>query len=100
VKWDDRDGGFEEVSGARLYFEISGRGEPVVLVHAGIADHRMWDPQVAALASAYQVLNYDMRGFGRSGMAGGPYSHHGDLRDLLNHLASWWRRTRRATWSE
>ena len=87
MKRDDRGGGLAEASGPRLYFEISGRGEPVIPVHAGIADHRMWDPQVAALASAYQVLNYDMRGFGRSGMAGGPYSHHGDLRDLLDHLA-------------
>jgi len=32
-----------EVHGARLSYDIVGDGPPVVLIHAGIADRRMWD---------------------------------------------------------
>jgi hypothetical protein len=34
--------GFAEVNGARPYYESTEDGEPLVLVHAGIADRRMW----------------------------------------------------------
>ena len=34
--------GFAEVNGARPYYESMEDGEPLVLVHAGIADRRMW----------------------------------------------------------
>jgi len=37
--------GFVEIEGARLYYEIAGKGAWLVLVHAGIADRRMWDEQ-------------------------------------------------------
>jgi pimeloyl-ACP methyl ester carboxylesterase len=81
-----RQSGFAPSDGARLYYEISGSGEPLVLVHAGIADSRMWDGQLAAFARRYQVIRYDMRGFGRSAMVEGPFSHHEDLRALLDSL--------------
>jgi 3-oxoadipate enol-lactonase len=58
--------GLAEVNGASLYYEIVGAGEPVILLHAGIADRRMWDRQLEALAEHYHVVRYDRRGFGRS----------------------------------
>src|SRR5215210_871503 len=75
-----------EVNGAGIYYEVAGEGEPLVLVHAGIADSRMWDDQLAAFAGGYRVLRYDMRGFGRTEMVEGPFSHHEDLRGLLDFL--------------
>jgi 3-oxoadipate enol-lactonase len=81
-----QESGFAEINGARLYYEISGDGEPLVLVHAGIADGRMWEGQFAAFARRYRAVRYDMRGFGRSAMAEGPFSHHEDLHALLDSL--------------
>lgn len=75
-----------EVNGAKFYYEVAGEGEPLVLVHAGIADGRMWEAQLAAFANHYQVIRYDMRGFGSTAMVDGPYSHHEDLRGLLDFL--------------
>lgn len=75
-----------DVNGAKIYYEVAGEGEPLVLVHAGIADSRMWEAQLAAFANYYQVIRYDMRGFGRTVMVDGPYSHHDDLRGLLDSL--------------
>jgi pimeloyl-ACP methyl ester carboxylesterase len=76
--------GFAEVNGARLYYEIAGEGDPLLLVHAGIADRRMWDGQLAVFALRYRVIRYDMRGFGKSAMVEGPYAHHENLRALLD----------------
>ncbi len=78
--------GFAEVSGARLYYEIAGEGPPLVLVHAGIADGRMWDEQFQEFAKHYRVLRYDRRGFGKTAMVAGAYSHHQDLYELLKAL--------------
>ncbi len=55
-----------DAGGYRLYSELSGEGDPLVLVHAGIVDSRVWDPQVAAFSPTHQVLRYDQPGFGRS----------------------------------
>ena len=80
------------VNGVEFYTEQAGDGPPVVLIHAGIADSRMWDGQFDALANAtgggsrHRVLRYDLRGFGRTPPAPGPFDHADDLRALLDHL--------------
>lgn len=73
------------VAGAELYVEVTGDGPAVVLVHAGIADLRMWDEQVPALSERYTVIRYDLRGFGRSRAQPGPFSHRQDLAAVLDH---------------
>ncbi len=77
---------FVEANGAKCYFEMTGDGRPLVLVHAGIADSRMWDDQFHAFAQHYKVLRYDRRGFGRTRMVVGNYSHDHDLYALLTSL--------------
>lgn len=78
--------GFAEVNGASLYYQVAGAGRPIVLVHAGIADSRMWDAQMAAFAPELKVVRYDLRGFGQSSMPPAPYAHHDDLLGLLRVL--------------
>jgi 3-oxoadipate enol-lactonase len=65
---------------------MAGQGETVVLVHAGIVDSRMWDPQWPLLTGRYRTLRYDMRGFGRSPLPAEPYAHARDLAELLERL--------------
>src|SRR3712207_8651950 len=45
-------------------FRSSGNGESLVLIHAGIADRRMWDRQFDVFAGRCRTIRYDMRGFG------------------------------------
>jgi len=68
---------------SELYVEEAGEGPPVVLLHEGIADSRMWEPQWASYAQRYHVVRYDMRGFGRSPAAVGKFSLTGDLVEIL-----------------
>lgn len=69
-----------------LHHEVTGSGPPVVLLHAGFVDSRMWAPNVPALAERFTVVTYDLRGYGRSPGFDGPYSPVDDLRALLDHL--------------
>jgi len=83
-----RETGYAEVNGTRLYYEVLGEGEPIVLIHGNAGDCRIWDDQFEPLSHSYKVLRYDVRGFGKSSMPeeGVPYSHHDDLKALMNHL--------------
>jgi pimeloyl-ACP methyl ester carboxylesterase len=74
------------VNGTQLYYETLGEGHPLVLLHGGYMDRRMWDDQFETFAQRYQVLRYDIRGFGKSEMPQVPYSSEEDLMTLLRHL--------------
>jgi pimeloyl-ACP methyl ester carboxylesterase len=85
-----RASGLADVNGTRLWYEVAGAGEPVVLLHAFTLDSRMWDAQFDALARTHRVIRYDARGFGRSHspQAGQAYAHHEDLAALLERLGA------------
>jgi 3-oxoadipate enol-lactonase len=67
-----------------LYSEVAGDGPAVALVHEGICDSRMWDPQWETFTRDHRVLRYDLRGFGRSPLEAGRYAHAQDLIDVLD----------------
>jgi 3-oxoadipate enol-lactonase len=81
--------GFVDVNGTKLYYEIAGTGHPLTLIHGGLVDRRLWNDQFDVFAQHYQVIRYDIRGFGDSGLIKaetGPYSFEKDLHDLLQFL--------------
>jgi pimeloyl-ACP methyl ester carboxylesterase len=78
--------GYVETNGTKLYYEMMGEGHPLVLLHRGYMDRRMWDNQFAAFAQNYQVIRYDIRGFGKSELPQTPYSDRRDLYDLMAFL--------------
>lgn len=78
--------GMADVNGAQLYYEVAGEGHPFVMVHAGICDSRMWDPQFEYFAQRYRVIRYDMRGFGKSTCPPGAAALRDDLYGVLRFL--------------
>jgi pimeloyl-ACP methyl ester carboxylesterase len=54
--------GYVDLDDGKLYYEMAGDGDILVLGHAGFVDSRMWD----AFTQRYRVIRYDMRGFGKS----------------------------------
>lgn len=78
--------GYVENNGTKLYYEMKGAGHPIVLIHGGYLDRRMWDEQFTVLAERYQVVRYDIRGFGRSDLPAVAYSDREDLYALLQAL--------------
>lgn len=74
------------VNGADFAYEIVGEGPVLTLIHAGIADRRMWQEQGREFGQHFRVLRYDLRGMGQSSMPDEPFSHHHDLREILRAL--------------
>jgi pimeloyl-ACP methyl ester carboxylesterase len=61
-------------------------GPPLVFLHAGVADQRMWQMQMAAFAPSRRVVAYDRRGFGATEGSAETFSHVDDLTAVLDHL--------------
>lgn len=78
--------GFAKINGALLYYEVRGTGYPLVLLHAGVADSRMWDSQIEAFSATYRVLRYDLRGFGKSKVPSNQFAQHEELVELFRQL--------------
>ncbi len=80
-------GGVVEVEGGRFAFDRAGEGFPVVMVHPGLWDRRIWEGQFEAFSKHHDVVRYDLRGYGGSDMPAAPYSDVRDLRGVLAELA-------------
>lgn len=69
-----------------LWHEVTGEGSPVLLIHEGICDGRMWDRQMRTFSSKHRVVRCDLRGFGQTSIPPQPYSHASDVVELLEGL--------------
>ena len=78
--------GFFGPEGAQIYYKVAGMGHPLLLIHAGIADSRMWDDQFALFAQQYRTIRYDLRGFGRTEVPAEQFSYSEDIVNLLHFL--------------
>lgn len=73
---------FVEIEDGRLFYKVSGKGRPLVLIHGAWASHEWWRWQVPALSIRYQVYSLDIRGHGQSSPLRRPYTVDGFARDL------------------
>jgi 2-hydroxy-6-oxonona-2,4-dienedioate hydrolase len=78
--------GYANLNGRQVYYQVQGEGDPLIMIHAGIADMRMWDEQWEELSQFFKVIRYDRPGFGQSPAVQGAVAHRQDLADLMNHL--------------
>jgi 3-oxoadipate enol-lactonase len=69
-----------------LWHEVAGEGPPVLLIHEGICDSRMWEPQWESFTRFHRTARCDLRGFGQTTLPSEPYSNARDVVELLDHL--------------
>ncbi len=58
--------GYAKVNGIKYYYEISGKGEPLLLLHGGLGSTDMFKPILPALTAHRQVIAIDLQGHGRT----------------------------------
>jgi pimeloyl-ACP methyl ester carboxylesterase len=79
---------FAAIRNGKMYFEMAGTGKPLLLLHSGIADHRMWAGQCGEFSRHFQVVMPDFLGYGKSSAPEGPFRHYEDIHALVRHLGS------------
>lgn len=67
--------GYAPVNGIKIWYAEFGRGEPVILLHGGLANANYWGNQVPVLAKSYRVIVMDSRGHGRSTRDGRTFAY-------------------------
>jgi pimeloyl-ACP methyl ester carboxylesterase len=68
-------GEYANAGGVRTYYEVYGEGEPLVLLHGGLATAESWSMQVPILAERYRVYVPERRGHGRTPDLAGPITY-------------------------
>lgn len=86
VRVTNSESGYAEINNARLYYETAGTGKPIVMIHAGIADSRMWENEFMAFGETHRVIRFDLRGYGKSLPVKGEFNLQDDLAAALTTL--------------
>jgi pimeloyl-ACP methyl ester carboxylesterase len=82
-------GAYADVNGLHLYYETSGTGRALVLLHGGLGSGEMFGPILPTLAADRQVINVDLQAHGRTADIDRPLDHRllaDDIAALIDHL--------------
>ncbi|SHF42826.1 alpha/beta fold hydrolase [Pedobacter caeni] len=75
--------GYASVNGIQMYYEISGKGEPLVLLHGGLGSTGMFNSILPALIADRQVIAVDLYGHGRTALVNRPMT----MKDMANDVS-------------
>lgn len=76
-------GYYAGVNGIRMYYEVYGRGRPLLLLHGGTGNGKQFAKQIPALRKHFQLVVPDMRAQGRTADGPGPLSYHLMAEDIV-----------------
>jgi pimeloyl-ACP methyl ester carboxylesterase len=82
---------YADADGAKLYYEETGSGLPVIFVHEFAGDYRSWEPQVRFFSRRYRCIAYNARGYPPSDVPENPAAYSqaiaaDDIAHVLRHL--------------
>jgi pimeloyl-ACP methyl ester carboxylesterase len=72
---------------ATLVADVHGAGTPVVFLHAGVCDRRMWRSQFEGVSPGFKAIAYDRRGFGETRYENEAFSEVDDLMAVIGSAA-------------
>jgi len=81
--------GYAPVNGLKLYYEIHGAGEPLILLHGGVGSTGMFHDIIPPLCAIRQVIAVDLQAHGRTADIDRPLRYElmaGDIAALLEYL--------------
>jgi len=86
TKMDAPQTGTIDVGKTQLYYEEMGEGHPLIMLHGGFLDRRMWDDQFHTFSKKYRVIRYDARNHGMSRAVPDTFTHYDDLSRVMEQL--------------
>lgn len=78
--------GYADVNGIEMFFRVYGHGSPILLIHGGLSDSRVWRAQIGALSAHHTIILADSRGQGRSTRTSDPITYDLMAQDYLELL--------------
>jgi 3-oxoadipate enol-lactonase len=75
-----------EIGKAKIYYEEKGEGTPLIMIHGGFLDRRMWDNQFDYFSKKYRVIRYDVRNHGLTESEADTYTNYDDLNSIMGKL--------------
>lgn len=79
----------EEINGCSIFYEVRGKGIPIIFVHPPVLSGTVFTHQVDTLSKTFQTIAFDIRGHGKSGPSQQPICYPSivdDMRKLLDVL--------------
>jgi pimeloyl-ACP methyl ester carboxylesterase len=76
-------GHYTTVNGFQMYYEVHGKGSPLVLLHNFTGSTLFWQPYLAGLADHFKLIVIDMRGHGRSTNPTNQFTHRQSALDIF-----------------
>jgi 3-oxoadipate enol-lactonase len=83
---DEIQTGYIDIGKCKLHYEMKGEGTPLIMIHAGMLNKEMWEPQFEEFANHFKVIIYDARYHGLSQCEPDTFSHYTDLYSLMEKL--------------
>lgn len=77
-----QNGKYVEANGVKIYYEIHGEGEPLLLLHGFSLSHKFWEPWIKDLPSNHQLIIPDLRGHGNSSNPSNTFTHELSAKDM------------------
>jgi 3-oxoadipate enol-lactonase len=78
--------GYIKVDNDSIFYESSGSGKVIILIHDGLLDREVWNNQFSYFSKKFRVIRYDRRGYGNSSPSSQRYSNAEDLNTLFTQL--------------
>ena len=81
--------GYLAINGVNYYYEVRGRGEPLLMLHGGLGSLDMFGPALPILAKSRKVIAVDLHGHGRTALGDRPFkieSMGDDMAELVEQL--------------
>jgi pimeloyl-ACP methyl ester carboxylesterase len=82
-------GSYVKANGLNMYYEESGSGEPLVLIHGGTMTSKRFEPHIPAFTEHFRVITPDLRGHGQTDNPSGEFSYRllaDDMAAFINAL--------------
>src|SRR5712671_502235 len=82
-------GGYASVHGLKMYYEIHGQGQPLILIHGGLGSSGMFDAILPELSKGHKVIAVDLQAHGRTADVDRPLSYEAmadDIAELIRYL--------------
>ena len=82
----EKQSGVVLINGMKMYYEVSGKGQPVILLHGWLQTSAFWNEMIPLFSRRFKVYAIDLRGHGKSGQLSDDFSIQLVAEDIIQFM--------------